>query len=215
MTHFTSTGFLFDCDGVLADSLESAAGAWDAWSARHAPHFDFRRDHVHGRRAGDTVAELVAQEHRHVAERALELLEIEHVGSTAEIAGAGALLRALPADRWAVVTSGTRVLARMRLTSAAVPMPRFLITAEDVTHGKPHPEPYLAGASAIGIDPARCVVFEDAPAGIVAAIEAGVGVVIGVGMGAVGTAATCVIPDLTAASYRDGFLQIDDAVRLD
>lgn len=215
MTDFTPAGFLFDCDGVLADSLELAAVAWDAWSTQYAPHFNFRRDHVHGRRAGDTVAELIAPERRRIAERELERLEIDNAALTAEICGAGALLRALPAGSWAVVTSGIQVIARKRLTAAGLPEPRFLIAAEDVTQGKPHPEPYLAGAQAIGIDPSSCIVFEDAPAGITAAFAAGVGVVIGVGIGAVGTAATCVIPDLTAASFSNGTLRINDAARLD
>ena len=48
MTSFTARGLLFDCDGVLVDSLETAAVAWDRWSAKWAPHFDFPRDLAHG-----------------------------------------------------------------------------------------------------------------------------------------------------------------------
>lgn len=47
------------------------------------------------------------------------------------------------------------------------------MVAEDVTRGKPDPEPYLLAARQLGVDPARCVVFEDAPAGLQAGRAAG------------------------------------------
>lgn len=48
-----------------------------------------------------------------------------------------------------------------------------LVTADDVTHGKPHPDPYLRAAHLLGVDPTRCVVFEDAPSGLAAGRAAG------------------------------------------
>lgn len=214
MTDFPISGLLFDCDGVLVDSIEAAAVAWDAWSAIWAPTFDFRRDIVHGRRAGDTVAELVIEADRESAELDLVRKEIETVAGTIEIAGASALLRSLPADRFVVVTSGMRELARARLSATGMPEVRTLVAAEDVMHGKPNPEPYRRGAELIGIDPALCVVFEDAPAGIQAAFDAGIGTIIGVGAHALGTQATLVVQDLTAVRWADGVLSIDDALVL-
>lgn len=82
------------------------------------------------------------------------------------------LLDALPADRWAVVTSATHRLAAARLDAVGI-RPKTLVTADEVTHGKPHPEPYLLAARQLGVDPARCVVFEDAPAGLAAGRAAG------------------------------------------
>jgi sugar-phosphatase len=58
-----------------------------------------------------------------------------------------------------------------------LPVPEVLITADDVTHGKPHPEPYLKGAEGMGLSPAECLVIEDAPAGIQAARAGGMKVV--------------------------------------
>lgn len=54
---------------------------------------------------------------------------------------------------------------------------RALVTAEDVNRGKPDPEVFLKAASALGFAPARCVVFEDAPVGIEAALAGGMRVV--------------------------------------
>ena len=83
------------------------------------------------------------------------------------------LLHALPANRWTVVTSATERLARMRLAQAGVPVPERLVTAEDVSQGKPDPAPYLAGAALLGVPPEECVVFEDAESGTLAGRAAG------------------------------------------
>jgi sugar-phosphatase len=61
----------------------------------------------------------------------------------------------------------------MRLQHTALPIPRVLISAEAVQQGKPHPEAYLSAAEQLGVDPRRCVVVEDAPAGIIAGRAAG------------------------------------------
>jgi sugar-phosphatase len=81
------------------------------------------------------------------------------------------------ADRWALVTSASQRVARHRLASAGLPLPRLLIGAEEVVRGKPDPEPYLLAASRLGLAPADCLVFEDAPAGIASALQAGCQVV--------------------------------------
>jgi mannitol-1-/sugar-/sorbitol-6-phosphatase len=87
------------------------------------------------------------------------------------------LVDSIPKDRWCVVTSGTRFLATARMRRFGVPIPEILVTADDVKQGKPHPEPYLRGAELLKVDPADCVVVEDAPAGIQAARAAGMKVI--------------------------------------
>ena len=201
-------GLLFDCDGVLVDSLESAAVAWDLWAAEYAPTFDFRRDIKHGVRMSDTVAELVAPELRAKAEAELIRLELETAGATVAMPGALELLSSLPAGTWAVVTSGVRELAYARLRAAGLPIPETVVTADDVTSGKPAPEPYLRGAAGIGIDPSHCVVFEDAPAGLAAGRAAGVPALVGIGDGARDSGATIVVPDLRSVTYADGVLRV-------
>lgn len=210
MTHILLPvdGVLFDCDGVLVDSLEPAADAWDSWSRRYAPDYDFRSQMEHGVRARDVIATLVGADVLEEAIAALDHAELTNASATAEILGAVDLTRSLPADRWAVVTSATRELARRRLTAAGHPAQRFLIAADDVTRGKPDPEPYLRGAEALGLDPAACAVLEDAPAGIRAARAAGVRWVIGVGDHLEGAPVDAHVPDLRSVVYQDGALAV-------
>jgi mannitol-1-/sugar-/sorbitol-6-phosphatase len=79
------------------------------------------------------------------------------------------LMRSIPVDRCAVVTSGIRPVALARLRAAGLPHPQVLVTAEDVSRGKPDPEGYLAATKELGVGPSRALVIEDAPAGIQAA----------------------------------------------
>jgi sugar-phosphatase len=77
----------------------------------------------------------------------------------------------------AIVTSGIRRLALARLQAARLTPPDVLITADIVRQGKPSPEPYLLAAARLGVQPADCIVFEDAPAGVQAGKAAGMRVV--------------------------------------
>ena len=58
---------------------------------------------------------------------------------------------------------------------AAAPQGSFAtsITGDEVANGKPHPEPYLAAAAALGVDPRACVAIEDSPTGVASALAAG------------------------------------------
>jgi len=87
--------------------------------------------------------------------------------------GAESLIAAVAAGRWAILTSGDSTLARASMSKAAIPEPPVLITADDVRHGKPNPEPYRLAAARLGLDPASCVVLEDSPAGVASALSAG------------------------------------------
>lgn len=103
----------------------------------------------------------------------MERREIADVEGVVPLPGAMELLQALPLERWAIVTSCTRALAGVRIDAAGLPKPKHLITATDVKHGKPDPEPYLAGARILALPASECIVIEDAPAGIRAGKEAG------------------------------------------
>lgn len=207
------SAFLFDCDGVLVDSLASAEAAWKSWAATYKPDFDMERDMQHGRRAMDTISELVEAD---LVEQAFEELlrsEMETVDGTDAIPGAVALTESLPAGRWVAVTSGPRELALARLHSAGITLPEKLVTAEDVDRGKPDPQPYERGAEHAGVPISECAVFEDAPAGIAAARAAGAGWVVGIGAGALepwsdGSLPDVVVPDLDAVRFVDGDLVI-------
>lgn len=73
----------------------------------------------------------------------------------------------------ALVTSSRRALVEACLEDKVRSLFQAVITAEDVSQHKPHPEPYLAGASALGKRPDECLVVENAPAGIQSALAAG------------------------------------------
>jgi sugar-phosphatase len=127
------------------------------------------------------------------------------------VPGAAELTGNIPAGRWAVVTSGNRILARARLSAAGIVEPDVLITADDVSSGKPDPEGYLAAARRIKAAPERSVVLEDANSGVLAARAAGVGTVIGVGARALDTDADIVVSDLRCIGWTEQGLLISGA----
>ncbi|MEV0092887.1 HAD family hydrolase [Streptomyces sp. NPDC050738] len=165
---------LFDNDGTLVSSLESVNRCWTQWAQEYGVTADdFARIGLHGRPAAEIVADLLPADIVPEALARIEDLEVADVAGGVELLpGTAALLASLPADRWAVVTSAGRRLAEARLAEVGI-APKVMIAADDITRGKPDPEPYLLGAARLGVDPARCVVFEDAPAGLRAGRAAG------------------------------------------
>ncbi|MFJ4684302.1 HAD family hydrolase [Streptomyces sp. NPDC088789] len=166
---------LFDNDGTLVSSLDSVNRCWTRWAQEYGiTAEDFARVALHGRTAVEIAADLLPADTVARAVARIEHLEVADVanGGVHLLPGTRAVLDALPADRWAIVTSATRRLAEARLEAVGI-LPKKLITAEDVTRGKPDPEPYVLAARELGVDPARCVVFEDAPVGLAAGRAAG------------------------------------------
>ncbi|WP_217550496.1 HAD family hydrolase [Streptomyces sp. GbtcB6] len=165
---------LFDNDGTLVSSLESVEHCWTRWAAEYGVTEEFARVELHGRPAADIVADLLPAALVAEAVARVEQLEVEDVPNDGVhlLPGTAAFLDSLPADRWAVVTSATRRLAEARLGAVGI-RPKTLVCADDITRGKPDPEPYLLAARQLGVDPAHCVVFEDAPAGLQAGRAAG------------------------------------------
>ncbi|MBZ6230631.1 HAD family hydrolase [Streptomyces olivaceus] len=166
---------LFDNDGTLVSSLTSVQRCWTRWAGEYGITAEqFGRVELHGRPAAEIAADLLPAALVPQAVARIEQLEVEDVpnGGVHLLPGTRDFLDALPADRWAVVTSATRRLAEARLDAVGI-LPKTLVAADDITRGKPDPEPYLLGARALGVDPAACVVFEDAPAGLQAGRAAG------------------------------------------
>ncbi|MDJ1132306.1 HAD-IA family hydrolase [Streptomyces iconiensis] len=166
---------LFDNDGTLLSSMESVIRCWTTWAREYGISAeDFAAVGLHGRPAAEIVRDLVPAERVAEALHRIERLEIEDVaqGGVVQLPGTAALLASLPEGSWAVVTSATRELADARLRRVGIEAP-LVIAADDITRGKPDPEPYLLAASKLGADPARCVVFEDAPAGLESGRRAG------------------------------------------
>ncbi len=167
------TAILFDLDGVLIDSTDSIVRHWRQWAEQHNLDLAEIMRVAHGRRTAETMR-LVAP-HSPVDEEARSFAALEAADTQGVVAidGALPLLEPLPTDRWAIVTSGTRDVATARLIRLGLPVPRIMVTAEDVVNGKPDPEPYLVAANILGIPAGQCVVVEDSPAGIAAAQAAG------------------------------------------
>jgi sugar-phosphatase len=210
---FSCDAVLFDLDGVLVDSAEVVERTWRRWAARHRLDPEAVVHAAHGRRTVETV-HLVAP-HLAVSDEvaALAASESTETNGVYEVPGARELLESLPPRSWAVVTSGIRAVAELRIRHTRLPMPAVLVTADQVRHGKPHPEGYLTAAARLGVDPACCVVVEDAPPGIVAAHAAGMRVVAIASTyeRAALTGADAVVPvlsRLSVATTSDGRLEI-------
>jgi mannitol-1-/sugar-/sorbitol-6-phosphatase len=166
----TFAAVISDLDGVLVDSAAATTRAWAAWGERHGLDGAAIQAANHGRPARDVVAEHVPAEL--VDAEAALLLEAEIADTRGLVAFAGAAaVMALPVV--AVATSCTLRLARARLRATGLREPAVLVTADQVARGKPAPDPYLLAASRLGVDPADCLVLEDAPSGIAAAVAAG------------------------------------------
>jgi sugar-phosphatase len=166
---FSCSALLFDLDGVLVDSTPAVARTWRAWAIEHHLSPEVANNKAHGRRSIETIRELAPHLDAEEENRRVERMEIEDREGVLALPGAARLLRVLPPERYAIVTSATRELAVARLGYAGLPAPANLVSADDVRDGKPSPEPYLAGAKLLGMNARDCLVFEDAPAGITSA----------------------------------------------
>src|SRR5215472_1346992 len=170
-------GVLFDLDGVLVDSTPAVARVWAGWARAHGFDPDEVVKQAHGKPSIATIRELLPNADHAAEDREVERREIADVEGVIPLPGAVELLRALPLDRWAIVTSCTRPLAHVRIGAAGLPKPKYIVTSSDVKNGKPDPEPYLKGAQMLGVSAADCLVLEDAPAGIRAGKAAGARVI--------------------------------------
>jgi sugar-phosphatase len=166
-------GILFDMDGILISSLGSVERSWTKWALMRGVDPVYACRIAHGCRSIETVAILRPDLDAGKENSIIENLEIEDTVGVAVLPGVLELLAKLPTDRWTVVTSATEPLAQVRLAAGGIPVPERIVTADDVSEGKPHPAPYLAGAALLGFGPEECVVFEDAASGVKAGRAAG------------------------------------------
>jgi sugar-phosphatase len=196
---------LFDLDGTLVNSGAAVLRTW-RWTAAELglPFSDFE-PYLHGIPTEQVLRTVLPDwgedKVRAFAEEQLSR-EAEDSADVVAIPGALDILDVLPSNRWAVVTSGDRRLAISRIRAANLPMPRVLVTSDDVVAGKPDPAPYLLGAARLGALPHRCLVVEDAPAGVRSARAAGIPV-LGVLTSVSDLADTeILLPDLTGISIE-------------
>lgn len=168
---------LFDLDGTLIDSAVRIERLWQEWGAQHGIAPQFLMQVMHGRRAGETIS--IVAPHLSLKDEldALESIEIADMNGVRLYPSTADLLSRLSSKQWAIVTSGTLRVASARMKHVGLPIPDIFITADDVLAGKPAPDGYLLAAKRLGVNPADCVVVEDAPAGIQAGKAAGMKVI--------------------------------------
>jgi len=200
--------FLFDMDGTVLNSIAAAERIWTAWAVRHGVDVESFLPTIHGVRAIDTINRLALPGVDADAEAAwITEAEIEDVEGIVEVSGAANFLKSLPANQWAIVTSAPRALALRRMAAAGIPEPDVMVTAEDVSAGKPDPAGYRLAARRLQVDPAECLIFEDAAVGIRAGEAAGAHVMV--------ITATHVHPLQTPHATLAGYDAIEARVDLD
>jgi sugar-phosphatase len=174
---FTCDAVLFDMDGTLVDSSHCVEKTWRLWAEKHGVDIEALLAISHGRQNYETIRMIAP--HLDTPEELAFLVRAEEEcrDGIAAVPGARALLDSLDPAAWAIVTSAWRTLAELRLNCAGLPVPEVLVTADDVSRSKPHPDGYLTAASRLGVAPAACIVIEDAPAGVEAARAAGMPVI--------------------------------------
>jgi HAD superfamily hydrolase (TIGR01509 family) len=179
-------GALFDLDGTLVDSFDAHLAAWQRMSAAHGVPITLAHFERHfGRRNDAMLREIWAEAGR----GPLDDDAVDRLGHEKEaiyralveadfplMDGGRELLVALAADDWLLAVGSSAPIENVDLAVdglRARPLFQAIVTGDDVTRGKPHPECFLLAAERLGLPPDRCVVVEDAPAGIAAAKAAG------------------------------------------
>jgi sugar-phosphatase len=195
-------------DGTVLNSIAAAERIWTAWAVRHGVDVESFLPTIHGVRAIDTINRLALPGVDADAEAAwITEAEIKDVEGIVEVSGAANFLKSLPAHQWAIVTSAPRALALRRMAAAGIPEPDVMVTAEDVSAGKPDPAGYRLAARRLQVDPAECLIFEDAAVGIRAGEAAGAHVMV--------ITATHVHPLQTPHATLAGYDAVEARVDLD
>lgn len=163
---------IFDLDGTLIDSTPAVGRAWATWASEYGlASMDTHRHH--GIPSASVVRAVMPDHLQEAALQRIADLELADLHDVVVLPGAVEALASLASAKNAIATSCTVPLAEARIAAARLVPPSVLVTADDVAHGKPHPDPFLEAARRLGIDPQRCLVIEDAPKGLEAAQAAG------------------------------------------
>ena len=175
--------FIFDMDGTLVDNMGVHTQIWVEFMQTFGIAIDpveftnrtlgkvnpeIFRHYIDPNMPDERIEELSAYKERLYRERYLP--DLKGVAGLHEFLGA-CQSRGIP---MAVATSARIENVTYVLEGIAVkPYFAAVVSAEDITNGKPDPEIFLTAAGRLGVDPAACLVFEDSPLGIEAARRAG------------------------------------------
>lgn len=168
----TFDAIIFDMDGTLINSLLAVERSWATWAVRYGITAE-QLHNWHGVPAAAIIAHLIPEEQRDQARLFINELELVDTEGIVPLPGAVEALGALDDSRRAIATSCHRDLMEARIIASDIPRPAVTVTVDDVERGKPHPDPFLLAAQRLGMDPTRCLVVEDATAGLIGARAAG------------------------------------------
>ncbi len=179
-------GAIFDLDGTLVDSFDAHLVAWQRMSERHGVPITLAHFERHFGRRNDAMLREIWSE---AGEGPLSDADVDRLGREKEsiyralvtdsfpvMDGGPDLLRSLHTDRWRLAVGSSAPIENVDLAVDGMgsrSLFHAIVTGDDVTRGKPHPECFLTAASRLELPPSRCIVLEDAPAGIAAAKAAG------------------------------------------
>ena len=177
-----ASGLLLDMDGTPTDSGPSVERSWNRLLRELGTDVEFGPEH-HGKPARRVLAEVLPgleEAQLDAAHRRIEELEIEDVDGIVVLPGTERLLEELEGAAaelgratWTIVTSCTRPLFEARWARTGLAVPAGLVTADQVSRGKPDPEPFVLGAERIGVRPQECIVVEDSLGGLRSGAAAG------------------------------------------
>jgi sugar-phosphatase len=177
MAEFCCNAVMLDVDGTLVHSLAAVDRAWSRFAARHGLDRTIVISQIHGRRSIDSIRLLQPHLDADAEDVLIRSDEASDTMGVVCVDGALEFVSSLPHGSWNVVTSGSKEVATARLRAAGLPIPESAVFGDDVTMGKPAPDPYLLAAERLGVDPRRCVAFEDTLSGIRSASRAGMKVI--------------------------------------
>ncbi|HEV8549389.1 MAG TPA: HAD family phosphatase [Polyangiaceae bacterium] len=175
-------GFIFDCDGTLADSMPLYHRAWQRSLAAHGASFEFTWELFMSRAGMSTVLTVEGLNASYgtsfeassiAARQELEFLAV--IDSVKPIEAVVGIARAYAGQLpMSVASGGTRPLVERTLELIGVrDLFPVVVVAADVPRGKPEPDLFLLAAARMGVAPERCLVFEDGVPGLLAAERAG------------------------------------------
>src|SRR6202140_4712164 len=153
MPIFSCSAILFDLDGVLVDSTRAVDREWREWARRKGVDGNAVMAIAHGVRTIEVIRRVAPHLDADAEAWEIENEEANDQQGVPVMPGAVGRERSIPGGGGGGVRTGTRLLASARLRFCGLPVPKVRGTAEDVSHGKPHPEPYFKGPERLGFKP--------------------------------------------------------------
>ncbi|MBS1831200.1 MAG: HAD-IA family hydrolase [Acidobacteria bacterium] len=177
--------FLFDLDGVIIDSMPLHTVAWREYLTRFGFDAQGVEHRMHGKRNDEIVAEFWGREispeenfAHGAAKEALFREMMDPMFAKQLVPGVAEFLRSYGEVPKAVATNAEPANAEYVLSKGELKHYfQAVVDGMQVQNPKPYPDVYLRAASLLGVDPSRCIVFEDSPTGVAAGLAAGARVI--------------------------------------